>query len=101
MDLQTQKFNFLLEKGLECLKNHNTEQKSMKEHIPKCKNLSELQGMFSRTRQNYNSFGLTIKEIYGELDRLSTSEVDVLLQKNEDFIKESKLMDNGGDYSND
>ena len=61
MDLQTEKFNFLLEKGLVKLKEHNTEQKSMKEHIPKCKNLSELQGMHSRCRENYNSFGLVIK----------------------------------------
>lgn len=51
----------------------------MKEHIPKCKNLSELQGMYSRTRENSNSFGLTIKEIYSELDRLSGVEIDMLL----------------------
>ena len=67
MDLQTEKFNFLLEQGLAKLKEHNGDQKKMKEHIPKCKNLSELQGMYSRARENYNSFGLTIKEIYGEL----------------------------------
>lgn len=71
MDLQTEKFNFLLEKGLETLKSHNTEQKKMKEHILKCKNLSELQGMYSRTRENSNQFGMTIKEMYSELERLS------------------------------
>ena len=71
----------------------------MKEHIPKCKNLSELQGMYSRTRENSNGFGMTIREIYNELDRLSGYEVDVLLEKNENFIKESKKMADGGDYS--
>ncbi len=40
MDGQTERVNFLLEKGLEMLKAHNQQQKQLKDNLPQAKNLS-------------------------------------------------------------
>ncbi len=40
MDVQTERVNFLLEKGLELLKVHNVHQKQLKDNLPQAKNLS-------------------------------------------------------------
>lgn len=94
MDLQTEKFNYLLEKSLELMKAHTASQNQVREQIPSAKNLSELQGLLGKARENSNYFGTEVKYQGLELDRLSNAEVDGLLKKNDDFIKECKPIEN-------
>lgn len=56
MDLQTEKFNYLLEKCLQLIKNHNADQKSVKEELSQGKILSDFQGCYRKAHENYKSF---------------------------------------------
>ena len=40
-----------------------------------------------------------MSDLYSDLDKLCYAEVEILLQKNKTFIKESKLFSEGGEYS--
>lgn len=56
MDLQTEKFNYLLEKCLQFIKTHNTDQKSVKEELSQGKTLSDFQGCHRKAHENYKNF---------------------------------------------
>lgn len=99
MDAQTEKFNFLLEKSLQLMKAHTEEQKRVREELPAAKNLSQLQGLAGRNRENSQRFETEVREITHELQRLSTAEVQALMDKDEEFLKECRDIAAGGEYS--
>jgi hypothetical protein len=52
MDLQTEKFNYLLEKSLQLIKTHNADQKAVKEQLTQGKNLADFQSCHRKAHEN-------------------------------------------------
>ena len=56
VDLQTEKFNYLLEKALQLIKTHNTDQKAIKEKLATGKTLSDYQSCNMKAHDNFKNF---------------------------------------------
>ncbi|KAL4438837.1 hypothetical protein ABPG74_016557 [Tetrahymena malaccensis] len=101
VDLQTEHFNFLMEQAFEDLQEHETEQKNYKDSLSSATTLAKLQGIQNHVKENAFKFGEKIRDLEEKLTVLGNAEVEFLLQKNRAFIKESKLFEDGGEYSKD
>ena len=77
-----------MEKSLEVTKTYTEQQKVIKEQLSNASNISNFQGISRKARESNDIFDTSIREIIRELKRLAESEIDVLVQKNQDFIKE-------------
>ena len=56
VDLQTEKFNYLLEKALDLIKTHNSDQKTIREKLSNGKTVSDFQSCHRKAHDNYKSF---------------------------------------------
>ncbi|KRX00539.1 hypothetical protein PPERSA_04560 [Pseudocohnilembus persalinus] len=98
IDLQTEHFNFLLETGLDDTKEYETEIKKCLERLPTGHTLAKLQGILNTAREHQFKFQQKIEESMQNLHALADDEVIFLLNKNEEFLRESRLFQDGGEY---
>lgn len=84
---------------MQLFKDHNADQKVAKESLTKGKTLADFQGSYRKAHENFKYFSREMQEIGRELNRLSSSEVETIIKANEDFLKKSKLLAEGGEFS--
>ncbi|CAD8079070.1 unnamed protein product [Paramecium primaurelia] len=90
IDDQTEQINFLLEGGLLDMKDYIQEQQTLKNNLQSATTLAKLQGIQNTVKENYFKFGEKINDLEQKLSYLANQELDVLLQKNKDFMRDCK-----------
>ena len=87
MDEQTERFNLLLERGLEVMKVFAEERKGVKEELGGVKGVAGFQGVARKSKEINDRLDFGFKEIVKELKRLAGEELESLITKNNDFLK--------------
>jgi hypothetical protein len=75
------------------------DQKAAKEKLGECKTLADFQSCYRKSHENYKYFSREMQEVGRELNRLSSVEVEAVINSNEEFLKKSKLLSDGGEFS--
>lgn len=90
---------YLMEKIEREFEGHDRKQDKIKQNIPECKNLAELQGTSRKERDSIQSFEEKITEITDKLYDIAVAQSDALIKLNSDMLKSCQLFGQGGNYS--
>ena len=99
LDLQTQGFNYQYEDIWKACDDHVEKVKQLEKILPDQNALTSLQGVLNAAREADSKFGELLRDTMEKMDMYSEDEIDFLRKQNENFIKSSVQMDNGGTYS--
>lgn len=92
-------WSFLMESISQEFDKYEKQQDKIKQLIPGCKNLAELQGASMKERDAIQSFEEKINEICDKLYDIAVNQTDVLIKLNNDMLKSCQLFKSGGNYS--
>ncbi|CAD8129107.1 unnamed protein product [Paramecium sonneborni] len=94
IDDQTEQINLLQEGGLLDMKDYIQEYQTLKNNLQSATTLVKLQGIQNTVKENYFNFGEKINDLEKKLSYFANQELDVLLQKNNDFMRDCKPNEN-------
>ena len=92
-------WSFLMESMSQEFEKYEKQQDKIKQIIPGCKNLAELQGASRKERDAIQSFEEKINEICDKLFDIAVNQTDLLIKLNNDMLKSCQLFNSGGNYS--
>lgn len=72
---------------------------AIKEKLPSCKNLAELQGVSRREKDANQIFEQKCRDFRQQMEELSELQPDALIKANADMLASCQLIENGGKYA--